>query len=64
MVFFKKSIAFKVPNALTTEINKEKEFILRTYNDFYYKGKMETLLLLAEPIDLTSVYTVLSIFLI
>lgn len=35
----KKSIAFKIPNALTGEINKDQESILNTYNEFYYKRK-------------------------
>lgn len=38
---FKKSIAFKIPNALTAEINKDQESILNTHNDFYYKRKNE-----------------------
>lgn len=34
-------MAFKIPNALTAEINKDQEFILNTHNDFYYKRKNE-----------------------
>lgn len=37
----KKSIAFKIPNALTAEINKDQESIPNAHNDFYYKRKNE-----------------------
>lgn len=38
---FLKINTFKIPNALTAEINKDRESILNTHNDFYYKRKNE-----------------------